>query len=581
MVTMTAAPPPTDLCRVIERDGILMQLADGELSGMLAEQYLRHIKTCPTCVTLAADLLFLDALIKDRVLQGIQETALGLTVNGHVDLGASDPFAAAATGRGCLVSSLTTGERLTADVFDRTGALLLMEGTLVSANIVDALRTRGIDLIYLGTPPSPAELVTEAAALAAASAIPAAPVVAPPAATIIEVATPVVETVAANPEPLAIQEDQGHPRVYLQDTGRKSDAPKLESVATYARLADEAGKDISFIMDTPGPALVDEIPVEIPEGYFFGTRGTPRKFHPNDYRDLLFVAQAEPALSQATKLRAYTQLERSLTDLKEAGVADLTAVRQTSEQVITELLKDERKTCSLADLFLVSSQVFSHCFNTLVTFVSLGKALDLTADALTAAGECVLFHDIGRILPIEDGDDAAGAYRRHPQRGYEHLLDQGGFDVRYLDMVRDHHERVDGRGFSRGLAGAAIPLATQVLILANTYDTLCTDPVHGVKRSFHRAAQALVQSGGQLVSPEITRSFLKVFGMYPPGTIVQLKSRELAVVREATYGRPFQPQVTLLRDAVGQEYATPLHLDLSEHAVPIERAMDVEAVLAY
>lgn len=521
-----------------------MQLADGELRGLLAEQYLRHIRTCPHCIALAADLLFLDALIRDQVLQGLTDQS---------------PFGVAATGRGLSVSDLPPGARLTADVYDRTGGLLLMEGTLISPTIIDALQARGIDLVFIGTPPTPDEL--------AASTLPAA--------------TPVATAPAADAQPVlppvAVQENDGHPFLYLQEVGGTTlPAPPADSV-----VADLPGHDIAFVFDQPGDDLVAEIPVEIPEGFYFGTRGQPRKFHPNDYRDLLFVAQAEPSISQATKLRAYTQLERSLTELKEAGVTDLTPVRQTSAQIISEILADQQKTCSLADLFLVSSQVFSHCFNTLVTFVSLGRALNLSAEHLAAAGECALFHDIGRILPLEEGDTTAAAYRRHPQRGYEYLLEQGGFDTRFLEMVRDHHERVDGRGFARGLKGAQLSQATQLLIVANTYDTLCTDPVHGVKRSFHRAAQAIVQSGGQLVAPEITRAFLQVFGMYPPGTLVQLRSRELAVVREATFGRPFQPQVSLLRDAAGGVLPEPVFLDLATEQVPIERALDAEAVLAY
>lgn len=528
-----------------------MQLADGELRGLLAEQYLRHIRICPHCIALAADLLFLDALIRDQVLQGLTDQS---------------PFGVAATGRGLRVSDLPPGERLTADVYDRTGALLLMEGTLISPTIIDALQARGIDLVFVGTPPTPDELA--AATLPAATPVAAAP----------------AEEVLPDLPPVAVQENDGHPFLYLQDVDQAAGTHISATPAVTASdpvVADLPGHDIAFVFDQPGDDLVADIPVEIPEGFYFGTRGQPRKFHPNDYRDLLFVAQAEPSISQATKLRAYTQLERSLTELKEAGVTDLAPVRQTSAQIIGEILADPQKTCSLADLFLVSSQVFSHCFNTLVTFVSLGRALNLSADHLAAAGECALFHDIGRILPLEEGDTTAAAYRRHPQRGYEYLLEQGGFDTRFLEMVRDHHERVDGRGFARGLRGAQLSQATQLLIVANTYDTLCTDPVHGVKRSFHRAAQAIVQSGGQLVAPEITRAFLQVFGMYPPGTLVQLRSRELAVVREATFGRPFQPQVSLLRDAAGGVLPEPVFLDLATEQVPIERALDAEAVLAY
>lgn len=528
MDTHVAGTPPTDLCRVIARDGILVQLADGELNGPLADQYLRHVRVCGHCLALASNLLYLDALVKEQVIK---------------DLEAGLPFGMAATGRGLIVNHLTPGQRLSADVYDGQGHLILMGGTLLSPNIIAALQARGISELHFTPPTAPAETAS----------------------------APGVQAAPATAEPL-IETDE-HPRLYLQE--EQVPGPSARILAATA--------DISFQLDSASTAdpLTAEIPVEVPEGFFFSERGTPRKFHPNDYRDLLFVAQAEASISQATKLRAYSQLEKSLTNLKEAGVADLAPVQQVSRQVVDELLADDRVTCSLADMFLVSSQLFSHCFNTLVTFVSLGRSLQFTPGLLQQGGTAALLHDIGRILPLRPGEDPTIAYRQHTERGYRHLQQQGGFEPVLLEMVRNHHERADGRGFTRGLTLAELTLAEQVLILANVYDSLITDPVHGVKRSFQRAAQAIVQSGGRLVSREVTHAFVQVFGMYPPGTLVQLRSREVGVVREANYGRPFQPQIALLRDAQGEELSEPVLLDLAVEAVPIERALDAEAVLSY
>lgn len=529
MSTNVTAMPPTDLCRLIERDGILIQLADSEIGATLADHYLRHIKHCPHCLCLAADIVYTDALVKSSVLSNLGATADARAMAIHV-------------------ANLVPGQRLPKDCFGPDGALLLMRGTLLSANILGALTARGITTVYLGTPPE-------------------------------------VATVDHSDAPEAPVE---HPIQYLQGVpgpfGRDAEPPV--SISTEEALPNPIpalpalAADIIFRLDEPTPGSgADEIPPDLPEGYFFGERGIPRKFHPTDYRDLLLATGAEPSVGQATKLKAYSQLERSLSALKESGAADLGPVRQTTHQIVDELLRDGQKTLSLADLFLVSSQLFSHCFNTLVVFVSLARALQFDASDITAAGECVLFHDIGRILPADgdEGDD----FRNHPQRGYRFLASQGGFNERLLSIVMNHHERVDGRGFARGLKGDQLSLWDQALILANVYDTLITDPVHGVKRSFHRAAQAILQSGGRLVSPAVTHAFLNVFGMYPPGSLVQLKSRELAIVREANFQRPFQPQVTVLMDPQGARLTAPYALDLTEAAVPIERAIDVESVLPY
>jgi HD-GYP domain-containing protein (c-di-GMP phosphodiesterase class II) len=41
-----------------------------------------------------------------------------------------------------------------------------------------------------------------------------------------------------------------------------------------------------------------------------------------------------------------------------------------------------------------------------------------------------------------------------------------------LSIVRDHHERLDGAGYPRGLEGSEIDLLTRIVAIANAYDAL-------------------------------------------------------------------------------------------------------------
>jgi HD-GYP domain-containing protein (c-di-GMP phosphodiesterase class II) len=89
-------------------------------------------------------------------------------------------------------------------------------------------------------------------------------------------------------------------------------------------------------------------------------------------------------------------------------------------------------------------------------------------------------HDVGKI-DIPDGilmkpgrltDDEFTVMRMHPLLGHERLLRMGEEDPVLLNLVRHHHERVDGTGYPDRLAGEAIPLGARFFSVVDTFDAL-------------------------------------------------------------------------------------------------------------
>ena len=92
--------------------------------------------------------------------------------------------------------------------------------------------------------------------------------------------------------------------------------------------------------------------------------------------------------------------------------------------------------------------------------VELGEELGLPAARLRILAIGGLLHDIGKLSvpdsilqkpgPLDDGEFAV--VKQHPERGQELLSELGGFDESVERLVLDHHERLDGTGYPRGLA---------------------------------------------------------------------------------------------------------------------------------
>jgi len=118
--------------------------------------------------------------------------------------------------------------------------------------------------------------------------------------------------------------------------------------------------------------------------------------------------------------------------------------------------------------------------------VEIGEQMNLSRTRLRSLAIGGLLHDIGK-LSIPDAilqkpgsldDDEFTVIKTHPERGRELLEDLGGFDESVTRLVLDHHERLDGRGYPRGLEAEDLDLATRILAVCDVYDALVSPRVY-------------------------------------------------------------------------------------------------------
>jgi putative nucleotidyltransferase with HDIG domain len=125
-----------------------------------------------------------------------------------------------------------------------------------------------------------------------------------------------------------------------------------------------------------------------------------------------------------------------------------------------------------------------------------------------------LLHDIGKIIvPTEVlnkagnlSDEEWAIMKRHPEAGLELVADiDFPGDVRAI--IRNHHERWDGKGYPDGLAGEEIPFAARILCVADVYDALTTARSYRDSLS-HAGAVAVMRGSPGQFDPKLLDAFL-------------------------------------------------------------------------
>jgi HD-GYP domain-containing protein (c-di-GMP phosphodiesterase class II) len=118
--------------------------------------------------------------------------------------------------------------------------------------------------------------------------------------------------------------------------------------------------------------------------------------------------------------------------------------------------------------------------------VQVGEELGLPPHQLRQLAIGGLLHDIGK-LSVPDmilkkpgplSDDEFAVVRRHPELGRRLLVELGGFADSVRRLVLDHHERLAGNGYPRGLQETSLPLDTRILTVCDVYDALVSPLVY-------------------------------------------------------------------------------------------------------
>ena len=100
--------------------------------------------------------------------------------------------------------------------------------------------------------------------------------------------------------------------------------------------------------------------------------------------------------------------------------------------------------------------------------------------------------------------------KQHPQQGRELLIELGGFDEQVGRLVLDHHERLDGSGYPRGLSGPELDLETRILAVCDVYDALVSPRVYRAAWSNAKALALLQEESGVAFDPRCVAALVSV-----------------------------------------------------------------------
>ncbi len=193
----------------------------------------------------------------------------------------------------------------------------------------------------------------------------------------------------------------------------------------------------------------------------------------------------------------------------------LDVANETVEKVMADAMTNANALISMAKLKDKDEATFLHSLSVSALMVTFGRNLKMDEETIRFLGLGGLVHDLGKTALSVDllrkpGQLTAEEFaliRTHPQHGYEMAAQITDMPKAILDICLYHHEKFDGSGYPKQLAGRSIPLVARIAAICDVYDALTT--VRPYKRSMSQAEaiDMMLRSQGHF-DPELLKIFV-------------------------------------------------------------------------
>ena len=263
-----------------------------------------------------------------------------------------------------------------------------------------------------------------------------------------------------------------------------------------------------------------------------------------------------------------SRLCRQTIELVAGKPREAKAQAEALTRALVDKMIDARELCIRVLAEGAGDKASMHAMNVGIVSLLMGRCFGFSTEEMLDLGTGAMLHDIGKCdLPQrmryrEDNfsPSEVRVYQEHVELGLVQAR-RMGLSAGATAVIAQHHEHADGTGFPAQLNSDRMTMGARIVALVNRYDNLCNPRLPARALTPHESLSLLFAQGRSKFDTSILGAFIKMMGVYPPGSTVQLTDDRYATVVAVNSSRPLKPSVLVHEQGLVREEALVLDLE--------------------
>lgn len=346
----------------------------------------------------------------------------------------------------------------------------------------------------------------------------------------------------------------------------------VKSESLINQLKKQGVTSVTIKSDEPEESTDDKIPEEI-------TPSTPREITRKQPKPKKISLTEE--FDQSCKI--YDEATKAVKGLYDDISADkkinITAINALADEIIDSIIRNEYAISILTRIRDKNTYQWEHAINTAILISGFSLYLGMKKETVIQIAIGALLHDTGAakipIVVLNKKDKLSKneqeLVQKHVLWGHRICKSDGLTNRITTDMLVNHHERLDGSGYPRGLEAPKLSKLARITAIVDVYDAMTGDKHHKKGEQPINALRYLISKSDQF-DRSLVQQFIKYIGVHPVGSVVKLSNETLAVITKGNRENPLNPTVISFYNTRSEKRMTSTEHILDKEVLTISAA---------
>jgi HD-GYP domain-containing protein (c-di-GMP phosphodiesterase class II) len=307
----------------------------------------------------------------------------------------------------------------------------------------------------------------------------------------------------------------------------------------------------------------------------------PPKAHPVYIpKEIPLVSYPEPEFSWPTVPVAVTACKAALSLLSDVAqgiaarqITDFQTLERAAQTMAEHMIAHPNAIMWAAKMLESNNKLYQRSLEVGIHLTILGRHLGFPRELLADLAMTGFLLDLGKIKvnpelldkPGQFTDAETQAMHRHVLQGIAMLEHGDTLSDNIMRAIAEHHERVDGNGYPKGLRDVEISLYGKMAAIVDAYVAMINPRPYAKTFAPHEAVKELFAGVDTRWYGPLVEQFVQAIGVFPVGSLVEMANGHIAIVIQHNPIRRLEPKILIVTRIDKSRRPVPLQIDMLRH----------------